>query len=991
LSSKIWEVATPDWERQRVLCAELRLTPPMAQVLINRGLTDALAAREFMSSQDLVLPDPYLLPGIREATRRLSLALDRRERILVYGDYDADGVTGTALLVSLLRELEGEVDYYIPDRAEEGYGLSCDVLYEAWQKGTSLVVTVDCGISSIAEVGATKDWQLDVIVTDHHEPSSQLPEAVAVVNPMVANDGNGPLAGVGVVFKLAQALAPDRALDYLDLVALGTIADMIPLVGQSRTMVRCGLSKMTEGSRPGLAALMEVAGVKPGEAATAWQVGFQLAPRINAAGRLGSAMPAVELLLTDSRQRAWELALQLHRDNQRRQAIENQVCQEIEQLAAAADLSGDYVIVLASPLWHAGIVGIAASRLLEKYYRPVVLIALEGSLGKGSARSIPGFPMHEALARCSDLLVKYGGHKLAAGFTVEGQYVDQLRERLNQLARIWLKTDDLQPRLAIDMELLPAQVDLNLAREIGRLAPYGPGNPEPVFAFRRCRVLSSRRVGKEGAHLKMVVDGEPGEIHSIAFRMGEMSNWVVAGEMVDLAFTIDINYWHGGERVQLVIRDIKTVGTMEAAGGRVVHPSGSNLEGVLTAFCPYLPGKQLKGLGANGLPSRGAMGLLIAPGLALDVTLALAYYHSVNQPVRVVLPDAEYMEIAGRLADYCTGDSAWRTTAIFRLNQAFEHQGEGLGYLVSPGFAGDAWCKEAAGLLRAWQDHGMAVIVTGDVAVKDRLAEALPDLEWVRFSFETGQIVANWLHEQRFAHLVNLLREPRPTLIWTATESDARDLIIELKKQGCTGVIGWWDGDRYAPYLDLVNRGATNGWFAVVAAGAAGDLVGPVQRVVLWNLPGPARLTRMTRFSSCLPITEIIFLVDPAEIEGKRIALERMYPSRDLLRVFYRELAVRGIALPQQRSSVAGALGISRAGERFALQVFNELGFLEVAATAENGTAVRIIPGAGTKKALMDSARYREGMAYKQTVLRYLEIVLRRDMKELVNWLGHHR
>lgn len=564
---KLWSVAAPDLPLQRFFSQELGISPVVAQVLLNRGITDIHQARLFLSGALSQLRDARDLPGVTVGVARILEAVRSGERVLVYGDYDVDGVTATALLVGVLRSQGGNVSFYIPARREEGYGLNSQALAWAHEQGFSLVITVDCGITSVAEVALGNSLGLDVIITDHHEPAGELPPALAVINPKLAAAGELlPLAGVGVAFKLAQALLGESggtpvngtlAGDQLDLVALGTIADVVPLVGENRILVKYGLPILATTSRPGLRALIEVAGIadKP---LTPGLVAFVLAPRINAAGRLGDANPVVDLLLTHSSQHAWDLARRLNRENEARQAVEMQISKEVaERIAAEVELEQERVVVLASPLWHAGVVGIAASRVVDRYHRPAVLIALEGETGKGSARSIPDFPINEALHHCRDLLLQYGGHRQAAGLSIRADQVPALRSRLNDLARDWLEEEQLRPRLRVDTEVLFDQIDEELVEQLESLAPFGYGNPEPVLAYRKARMVEWRAVGKNGNHLKFTVRGEGKELEGIGFNLAALQEVAATGEPVDLAFSLARNHWQGKDSIQLSLQDFR--------------------------------------------------------------------------------------------------------------------------------------------------------------------------------------------------------------------------------------------------------------------------------------------------------------------------------------------------------------------------------------------------------------------------------------------------
>lgn len=560
-----WRPAPVHRQREAALCRELGVTPLLARVLVARGLVDSGAARAFLDGGPADLCPPWRLPGMERAAARLAQAVRRGERVLVYGDYDADGVCSTALLVGFLRRLGAAVNYYVPDRAE-GYGLHAGALAAAREEGYGLVVTVDCGITAVAEVSEARALGLDVVITDHHQPADELPPAVAVVNPLLREEPGPVLAGVGVAFKLAQAtgelldveagFAGVRAGDWLDLVALGTVADVVPLLGDNRLLVKAGLRLLEQAPRPGLAALLRVAGLEP--PLTSEAIAFGLAPRLNAAGRMGSADPAVELLLEGSAQRAWDLARRLDRDNQARQAVEEQILREaLQRVEGEVDLQREAAVVLASPLWHEGVVGIVAGRLAERLQRPVVLLALAGEEGKGSGRSVPGVDLFAALAGCRDVLRRFGGHRQAVGLALAADRVLELRRRLGEA--VAAQGGGGGPAgLRLDAEVLLSELDPAAVREMAAaLAPFGEGNPEPLLACRGVRLLEARPVGKTGEHLRFTVAADGQELSGIGFRCAALARQVDVGGRVDLAFQPRLSAWGGEERLELRLSDLR--------------------------------------------------------------------------------------------------------------------------------------------------------------------------------------------------------------------------------------------------------------------------------------------------------------------------------------------------------------------------------------------------------------------------------------------------
>jgi len=575
-------ILTKQWQLAPALTAELRsgyqkqhLHAVIAQVLFNRGIRAEQAAA-FLMAQDFRQVNPYRLSGMEEAVHRLRQAIKAGERIAVYGDFDADGVTATALLVSFLRALKADVKPYIPHRVDEGYGLNTPALLKLADEGVKLVVTVDCGIRSVQEVAAAADYGLDVIVTDHHSVSSDglIPQrALAVVNPQKDDDAllKG-LSGVGVAFMLARALLMDALLrngqtpqaqkryaelieGLLDLVAIGTVADIMPLNNSlNRALVKRGLARMNSAPRLGLAILMEEAGLKPGTI-NAGSIGFVIGPRINAAGRLESAMLACELLLETDEARARSLAQELNKLNEKRQRLTREAQTRISQRIQEQGLADSPLIFVQDDEVQAGIVGLVAGRLVEEHYRPTVVLEHGEHESRASCRSITQFHITRALDANADLLVRHGGHAMAAGFTVLNDHVPRLREALLSYAARDLADMALQPILTIDAELSMRQLTMDLAEELAILEPTGHANPPPTFLTRRLSVYEARTVGQDQAHLRLKVAalGEP-PIDAIGFGLGHWLNHLPA--LVDLAYQLEINVYQERRNLQLRILDI---------------------------------------------------------------------------------------------------------------------------------------------------------------------------------------------------------------------------------------------------------------------------------------------------------------------------------------------------------------------------------------------------------------------------------------------------
>ncbi|MDR3562738.1 MAG: single-stranded-DNA-specific exonuclease RecJ [Negativicutes bacterium] len=561
---KKWRVSPRQADLSRTFGQDLGISPVVAQVLINRGILDLESARHFLHGGVEGLGDPWLMAGMKPAVDRIKTALDRREKITIYGDYDVDGITASALVYRVLRQLGATVEYYIPERQSEGYGLNDTALEGLAASGTSLVITVDCGISAVAEVTKMAE-RLDIIITDHHQPPELLPPARAIINPKQP-DCRYPekrLAGVGVAFKLCQALwldlgqPADRLMEYLDLVAVGTIADIVPLNGENRILVKLGLKTLGATTNIGLAALIKVSGLAA-DGIDAGKVGYTLAPRLNAAGRMSHATAGVDLLVTADTDRAAELAAELNEENIKRQAMEKELLVAAEKTLAEYDLSKQKVLVLAGEDWHPGVIGIVASRLVEKHYRPVAMISVRDGIGKGSCRSIPGFDMYQALTRCADLLIQFGGHQMAAGLTIEAAKIDEFRARLGSLAGEWLSDEDYVPVLAIDSELALAEVDAAFIEQLACLAPHGMGNPNPVFVSESLAVTDKRPLGQDGRHCRLRVrqNGSVGEV--LAWNLAGEAAGLESSDNIDLAFIPEFNDWQGRRSIQLRARDLRS-------------------------------------------------------------------------------------------------------------------------------------------------------------------------------------------------------------------------------------------------------------------------------------------------------------------------------------------------------------------------------------------------------------------------------------------------
>lgn len=558
---------TPADERVRQLASELHLPEPLCRLLVTRGHDRPDAARRFLRPSLTTLHDPSLLAGVSEAVERIRRAIHAGETILVHGDYDVDGMCAAALYTRTLRGLGGRVVPFVPHRTRDGYDLGPAGIRKAAEAGATLILTADCGIVAHDAVEAARRAGIDVVVTDHHTPSETLPPAVAVVNPRRRDCGypEKSLSGTGVAYKVSRALCraagrPDRELDYsLDLVALATVADVMPLTGENRVLTRFGLRVLAETRNAGLRALVDGAGLS-GKTLGAGHLSHGLAPRLNAVGRLDDAGSGLELLLSASG-RAEELARALEEVNSRRQAVDRQILEQALEMLGAYDPVRHRAVVLARDGWHAGVIGIVASRVVEVVHRPTVLISVpdDGGLARGSARSIPGFDLLAAIRECGDHLERFGGHRAAAGFDIRPDRIDGFREAFLAAAARRLPEPPV-PELRLDGELTLAEATADLVRYLSYAAPFGMGNPTPVFGFRHLRIEGVKAVG-DGRHLKMrLVDGISA-LDAIGFRMAETHGELArSGEAVDVAAQLQQDSWNGRPRLQAKLVDLRPAG-----------------------------------------------------------------------------------------------------------------------------------------------------------------------------------------------------------------------------------------------------------------------------------------------------------------------------------------------------------------------------------------------------------------------------------------------
>ena len=566
MKAKRWNVRRCDAGAAASLARVLGVSPILATLLINRGYGDERAARTFLSPGYDQLHEPYLMLGMKEAVTRLKQAIEQQERVLIYGDYDVDGTTGTAILLRALKLLGARTGFHIPHRFTEGYGIQQPALERAHAEGYKLVVSVDCGIRAHEPLYWARDNGLDVIITDHHLPDEQegAPPAFAVLNPNQAGctypDKN--LAGVGVAFKLVHALFREYGREsqvaaFMKVVAIGTVADVAKLLGENRTIVSIGLKDLARAANPGLKALIDVAGCGDGKGMTAYDLGFRLGPRINAAGRMDAARAVVELFDTRDSLEARRIAEHLDARNEERKTVQQQIIDLA--LTELGDSKDAKVAVIEGAGWHRGVIGIAASKIAERLNRPCVVLSIDGEVAHGSGRSIEAYHLLNGLTACADLFEKFGGHSHAAGITIRPERIGEFRRRLNEHAASCLTDEDLEHSVAVDLELPAERIDFSLARELQALEPFGAGNVRPVFATRNLRLLSEPAVLKD-KHLKLRLAGPQNRpLEAVWWNCLETPGQTpLLQGSIELAYTLELNGWNDEYRLQLGVVDLRT-------------------------------------------------------------------------------------------------------------------------------------------------------------------------------------------------------------------------------------------------------------------------------------------------------------------------------------------------------------------------------------------------------------------------------------------------
>lgn len=575
IPAKQWIVSPCD-SRCEELARSLKVSPLLAQVLINRGITDSDSANVFLRPKLTELIDPLKMPGIEPAVERIKQAVVNKEKITIYGDYDVDGITGVAILWDILRLLGADVDYYIPHRIEEGYGLNVEAVRTLAESGSKLLITVDCGVTALDCAELASQLGLDLIITDHHRPDDQIPRAAAVVHPALEQSyPNQESAGAMVAFKLAWAIAnefnPGRRLEpklrefmlgATSLAAMGTVADIVDLRGENRVLTSYGLKSLPGSKLPGVQALIETAGLT-GHQLDSFHIGFRLAPMLNAAGRMGHARLAVELLTSDSHVRSMQIAEYLKSQNDQRQRLERKIFRQACEMILERDLNHPdrKSIVLASESWHTGVIGIVASRIVDKFHRPTVMINIgspENGAAQGSARSIHGFCLLSAIKACSQNLLSFGGHEMAAGLRIEAGKIEQFTDEFEVYAKQNLSEKDIAARLDIDAAVRLADLRRETVGELKMLGPFGEGNPEPIFATKGVRLAGQpRKVGATQDHLQLVITDNTATVRCIGFRMGKLEKKLLEHEYFNVAYQPQLNTYNGNTNVEFILTDIQ--------------------------------------------------------------------------------------------------------------------------------------------------------------------------------------------------------------------------------------------------------------------------------------------------------------------------------------------------------------------------------------------------------------------------------------------------
>ncbi|MCM3663877.1 single-stranded-DNA-specific exonuclease RecJ [Mesobacillus subterraneus] len=555
-----WIVKKSDQSKTESLAKDLNISSLTASLLVNRGLDTVEDARYFLFGQKNEFHDPFLLKDMDKTVARINKAVETQEPVLVFGDYDADGVSSTTVMMKALTEIGANADYYIPNRFTEGYGPNEKAFRKAAESGIGLIITVDTGISALHEANVARDLGIDLIITDHHEPGPVLPDAFAIIHPKL-EDSVYPfkdLAGVGVALKVAHALLGRLPEHLLEFAAIGTIADLVPLLGENRLIALSGIAQMKASQTPGLHALLKLAKTEK-SAINEETIGFLIGPRVNAAGRLGSADPAVQLMMTSDPEEAMMLAEEIDSINKERQNIVAEIAREaIDEVEKNYPVEDNRVLIVGKEGWNAGVIGIVASKLVEKYYRPAIVLSFdkEKGLAKGSARSIAGFDLFKNLSTCRNILPHFGGHPMAAGMTLELDHVEELRTRLNELAKEQLTEEDLIPVSHIDAKIAINDIDIESIIELGLLSPYGVSNPKPRVLIEEANISTLRKIGADQSHLKLSLEEAGTTIDGIGFGFGHLHDHISPSSKLSIIGELSINEWNNIKKPQIFLRDV---------------------------------------------------------------------------------------------------------------------------------------------------------------------------------------------------------------------------------------------------------------------------------------------------------------------------------------------------------------------------------------------------------------------------------------------------
>ena len=558
--NKKWQIYETDENKKEEIKEKYKLNDLLATILVNRGITDKEKIRQFLEPTRQDFYNPYLMKDMEIAVERIIKAIENQEKVIIYGDYDVDGITSTTVLKKFFKDLGLEVSYYIPNRLNEGYGLNKKAIDNIVNEGYSLMITVDCGISAVEEIDYANSLGLETIITDHHEPGEVLPRALAVVDNK-RKDSTYPfrdLAGVGVAFKLCQAigiklgLKEETYLKYLDIVCVGTISDIVPLVDENRVITKLGLLLVKQTKNMGLKSIINSSGYSNIDSNT---ISFGVAPRINACGRMGKAEEALELLLSTDIYKVNELTKKLNEHNKERQEIEKSICESALEKIEKNHLDENRTIVVGGEDWHHGVIGIVSSKITDMYFKPSILLSFEeDGIGKGSGRSIPGFDLHQALTKCQNTLEKFGGHSMAVGITIKKEKLEEFREEFEEIAKKE-KIEEIVPILNVDAKIELNSVDKEIIESLKALEPFGEANKMPIFAFKNLRIDSIRALS-EGKHLKLTLKENNRIINAIGFNMGILAEEYRIGDKIDVAGILEINTFNGVDNLQINIKDI---------------------------------------------------------------------------------------------------------------------------------------------------------------------------------------------------------------------------------------------------------------------------------------------------------------------------------------------------------------------------------------------------------------------------------------------------